>query len=89
MDKAGISTLSERRESLYIKLFKESVKSNEHHKLANVLPPMASSNARRLRNETFLYSSISHRSSHEPFYYWPRDVRDVNNLSTQLYFFFM
>ena len=49
MDKAGISTLSERRESLSIKLHV----SNEHHKLANLLhvPPMASSHAGRLRNK--------------------------------------
>ena len=52
MDKAGIPTLSERRESLSIKLF-EDIVGNEHHKLANLLPPMASSHARRLRNETF------------------------------------
>ena len=46
MDKAGSPTLSERRESLSIKLFKDIV-SNEHHKLANRLPPMTSSHARR------------------------------------------
>ena len=40
----------ERRESLSIKLF-EDIVSNEHHKLANLLPPMASSHARRLRNK--------------------------------------
>ena len=50
LDKAGIVTLSERRESLSIKLF-EDIVSNEHHKLANLLPPMASSHARRLRNK--------------------------------------
>ena len=43
IDKAGIPTLS-------IKLFNDIV-SNEHHKLANLLPPMASSYARRLRNK--------------------------------------
>ena len=36
MDKAGIPKLSERRESLSIKLFKD-IASNEHHKLANLL----------------------------------------------------
>ena len=40
MDKAGIPTLSERRESLSIKLL-EDIVGNEHHKLANLLPPMA------------------------------------------------
>ena len=50
MDKAGIPTLSERRESLSMKLFKDIV-SNEHHKLPNLLPPMASSHARHLRNK--------------------------------------
>ena len=50
MDKAGIPTLSERRESLSIKLL-EDIVGNEHHKLANLLPPMASSHARRLRNK--------------------------------------
>ena len=50
LDKAGIVTLSERRESLSIKLF-EDIVSNEHHKLANLLPPMGSSHARRLRNK--------------------------------------
>ena len=50
MDKAGIPTLSERRESLSIKLF-EDIVGNEHHKLANLLTPMASSHARRLRNK--------------------------------------
>ena len=52
MDKAGIPTLSlsERRESLSIKLF-EDIISNEHHKLANLLPPMAYSHPRRLRNK--------------------------------------
>ena len=49
VDKAEIPTLSERRESLSIKLFKDIV-SNEHHKLANLLPSMASSHARRLSN---------------------------------------
>ena len=49
MDKAGIPTLSERRESLFVKLFK-GVVSNEHHKLAYLLLPIASSHARRLRN---------------------------------------
>ena len=48
LDKAGIVTLSERRESLSIILF-EDIVSNEHHKLANLLPPMASSHARCLR----------------------------------------
>ena len=38
---AGIPTLSERRELLSIKLFKDIV-SNEHHKLANLLPSMTS-----------------------------------------------
>ena len=47
--KAEIPTLSERRESLSIKLFKDIV-SNEHHKLVNQLPSMASSHAQRLRN---------------------------------------
>ena len=50
LDKAGIVTLSERRESLSIKLF-EDIVSNEHHKLANLLPPMASSHVRRLTNK--------------------------------------
>ena len=50
MDKAGIPTLSERRELLSIRLFKDIV-SNKHDKLANLLPPMASSHARRLRNK--------------------------------------
>ena len=36
LDKAGVPTLSERRESLSIKLF-EDIVSNEHHKLANQL----------------------------------------------------
>ena len=48
--KAGIPTLSERRETLSIKLFNDIV-SKEHHKLANLLPPMASSHARHLRNK--------------------------------------
>ena len=47
---AGIPTLSERRESLSIKLF-EDIVSNEHHKLANLLPQMSSSHARHLRNK--------------------------------------
>ena len=46
IDKAEILTLSERRESFSIKLFKDIV-SNEHHKLANLLPSMASSHARQ------------------------------------------
>ena len=50
IDKAVIPTLSERRETLSIKLFNDIV-SNEHHKLANLLPPMASYYARRLRNK--------------------------------------
>ena len=50
LDKAGIVTLSERRELLSIKLF-EDIVSNEHHKPANLLPPMASSHTRRLRNK--------------------------------------
>ena len=50
IDKAGIPTLSERRETLSIKLFNHIVR-NEHHKLANLLPPMASSHARRLKNK--------------------------------------
>ena len=50
MDKAGIPTLSERRESLSIKLFKDIVR-NDHHQLPNLLPPIASSHARRLRNK--------------------------------------
>ena len=50
LNKAGIPTLSERRESLSIKLF-EDIVSNEHHKLANLLPQMSSSYARRLRNK--------------------------------------
>ena len=49
-NKAGIPTLSERRESLSIKLF-EDIANNEHHKLANLLPQMSSSHARRLRNK--------------------------------------
>ena len=40
IDKSGIPTLSERRKTLYIKLFNDIV-SNDHHKLANLLPPMA------------------------------------------------
>ena len=55
MDKAGIPTLSGRRESLSIKLF-EDIVSNEHHKLANLLPPVASSHDRRLRNKRRLIS---------------------------------
>ena len=50
IDKAGIPTLSERLKTLSIKLFNDIV-SNEHHKLANLLPPMASSHARGLRNK--------------------------------------
>lgn len=50
MDRARISTLSVKHESQSIKLFKDIV-SNEHHKLANLLPPMASSDALRLRNK--------------------------------------
>ena len=50
LNKAGIPTLSERRDSLSIKLF-EDIVSNEHHKLANLLPQMSSSYARRLRNK--------------------------------------
>ena len=49
IDKAAIPTLIERRESL-----------SEHHKLANLLPSMTSSQARRLRNEAFKYLSLSH-----------------------------
>ena len=49
-NKAGIPTLSERRESLSIKLF-EDIATNEHHKLANLLPQMSSSHARCLRNK--------------------------------------
>ena len=48
IDKAGIPTLSERRKTLYIKLFNDIV---SRHKLANLLPPMASFHARRLRNK--------------------------------------
>ena len=44
IDKVQILTLSERHESLSITLFKDTV-SNEHHKLANLLPSMASSRA--------------------------------------------
>ena len=47
LDEAGIVTLSERRESLFIKLFEDI----EHHKLASLLPTMASSHVRRLRNK--------------------------------------
>ena len=50
IDKAGIPTLSERRETLSIKFFNDIV-SNEHHKLPNLLPPVASFHARRLRNK--------------------------------------
>ena len=50
IDKPGIPTLSERRETLSIKLFND-IGSNEHHKLANLLPPMASSHTQRLRNK--------------------------------------
>ena len=50
INKAGIPTLSERPETLSIKLFNDIV-SNEHHKLANLIPPVASSHARRLRNK--------------------------------------
>ena len=50
IDKAGILTLSERRETLSIKLFNDII-SIEHHKLANLLPPMASSRAGRFRNK--------------------------------------
>ena len=50
LNKAGIPTLSERRESLSTKLF-EDIVGNEHHKLANLLPQMSSSYARRLRNK--------------------------------------
>ena len=50
MEKAGIPALSERRESLSIKLFYD-IFSNEHHRLVNLLPPMASSHVRRLRNK--------------------------------------
>ena len=50
LNKAGIRTLSERRESLSIKLF-EDIANNEHHKLANLLPQMSSSHVRRLRNK--------------------------------------
>jgi len=42
LNKTGIPTLSERRESLSIKLF-EDIVSNEHQKLANLLPQMSSS----------------------------------------------
>ena len=49
-DKAGIPTLSERRELLSVKLF-EDIVSNEHHKIANLLPSMSSSHAQRLRNK--------------------------------------
>ena len=54
--KARIPTLSERRESLSIKLF-EDIVSNEHHKLANLLPPMASSHAWPLRNKRLFNTS--------------------------------
>ena len=50
IEKARISTLSQRREKLSIKLFND-IRSNENYKLANLLPPMASSHARRLRNK--------------------------------------
>ena len=50
IDKAEIPTLSERRESLSIKLFKDIV-SIEQHKLANLLPSKASSHAWYLRNK--------------------------------------
>ena len=50
IDKAGIPTLSERREISSIKLFNDIV-SNEHPKLASLLPPMARSHARCLRNK--------------------------------------
>ena len=79
IDKAEIPTLSERRGSLSIKLFKDIV-SNEHHKLANpanLLPSLASSHARRLRNKRrYNKTSLSHRSFHELFYYKPRDVNN-------------
>ena len=57
MDKAGIPTLSERRESLSIKLLNEIV-SNKHHKLANLLPPMVSSHFRRLRNRRLFKTPV-------------------------------
>ena len=76
IDKAEIPTLSERRGSLSIKLFKDIV-SNEHHELANLLPSLASSHARRLRNKRrYNKTSLSHRSFHELFYYKPRDVNN-------------
>ena len=50
IDKAGIPTLSKRRELLSVKLF-EYIVSNEHHKLANLVPSMASSHTRRLRDK--------------------------------------
>ena len=50
MDKVRIPTLSERHETLSIKLFNDIV-SNENHKLAHLLPLMTISHAWRLKNK--------------------------------------
>ena len=73
IDKAEIPTLSERRESLSIKLFKDIV-SNEHHKLANLLPSMASSHARCLKNKRHFNTPVCYTDCFMNSYYKPCDV---------------
>ena len=75
MDRARISTLSVKHESQSIKLFKDIV-CNEHLKLANLQPPMASSDALRLRNKRCFNTPVC-RADRFLFYCQPCDVSDL------------
>ena len=79
IDKVEIPALSERHESLSItgKLFEDIVNyCNEHHKMGNLLPSMASSHARHLRNKR-RFTVIPQFVAVWTLYY---KLCDVNNL---------